>query len=72
MRKNRTCRFAAAVVIAIMTGAPALGHGQTRGLDLEKILNPMPEYDPFETPAAAPQFFPDAVDKRARELLIER
>jgi len=71
MRKNRTCRFAAAVVIAIMTGAPVLGHGQTRGLDLEKILNPMPEYDPFETPAAAPQFFPDAVDKRARELLID-
>ena len=71
MRKNRTCRFAAAVIIAIMTGAPALGHGQTRGLDLEKILNPMPEYDPFETPAAAPQFFPDAVDKRARELLID-
>jgi len=71
MRKNRTCRFAAAVIIATLSGAPALGHGQTRGLDLEKILNPMPEYDPFETPAAAPQFFPDAVDKRARELLID-
>ncbi|HEX6768268.1 MAG TPA: hypothetical protein VF208_02860, partial [Candidatus Binatia bacterium] len=71
MRKHRTRRCAAAVMIAILTGAPALCHGQTRGLDVEKILNPMPDYDPFEKPAAAPQFFPDAVDKRARELLID-
>ena len=39
---------------------------------LDKILNPMPDYDPFEkSTAAAPQFFPDAVDKRSRELLID-
>ena len=39
---------------------------------LEKILNPMPDYDPFDkSTAAAPQFFPDEVDKRSRELLID-
>ena len=49
-------------------------HAQDREQQvLDKILNPMPDYDPFEktTAAMAPQFFPDAVDKRSRELLID-
>ena len=71
MRSHRTRRFAAAAIIAALAGAPAMGRAQTRELDLERILNPMPDYDPFEAPASAPQFFPDAVDKRARELLID-
>ncbi|HEU4342086.1 MAG TPA: hypothetical protein VFU31_10990, partial [Candidatus Binatia bacterium] len=33
--------------------------------------NPLPEFDPFEKPPAAPQFFPDGVDKRARDVLID-
>jgi hypothetical protein len=46
----------------------AQGHEQL----IEKILNPMPDYDPFDkSTAATPQFFPDAVDKRSRELLID-
>src|SRR5690348_4039055 len=44
---------------------------QERELPLDKILNPVPEFDPFEKPAAPPQFFPDEVDKRAREALID-
>src|SRR5262245_30939092 len=45
---------------------------QDREPALDKILNPMPEYDPFDkSMSAAPQFFPDAVDKRSRELLID-
>jgi hypothetical protein len=46
-------------------------YSQTRELELEKILNPMPDYDPFEKPAATPQYFPDDVDKRARALIID-
>jgi hypothetical protein len=38
---------------------------------LEKILNPLPEFDPFEKPLAPPQYFPDDVDKRTREALID-
>jgi hypothetical protein len=46
----------------------AQGHEQL----IEKILNPMPDYDPFDkSTAPPPQFFPDAVDKRSRELLID-
>src|SRR2546430_11420214 len=45
---------------------------QDREQVIEKILNPMPDYDPFErSTAQTPQFFPDAVDKRSRELLID-
>jgi hypothetical protein len=38
---------------------------------LEKILNPLPDYDPFEKPAATPHYFPDEVDKRARKLMVD-
>jgi hypothetical protein len=44
---------------------------QQRELPLEKILNPLPEFDPFERSQPAPQFFPDEVDKRIRETLID-
>jgi len=71
MSTHRTSRFAIAAIIALRIGVPGLCQAQTRELDVEKILNPMPEYDPFEKPVAAPQFFPDAVDKQARDLLID-
>lgn len=44
---------------------------QDLDLVLERILNPVPDYDPFEKPVAPPQFFPDAVDRQTRELLID-
>jgi len=51
---------------------PELCPAQDREPALDKILNPMPDYDPFDkSMTAAPQFFPDAVDKRSRELLID-
>jgi len=41
-------------------------------LPLDKILNPLPDYSPFEASGAAPpQYFPDEVDRRAREMLID-
>jgi hypothetical protein len=46
-------------------------HGQDREAPVDKILNPLPQFDPFEKPLAAPQYFPDEIDKRARELLID-
>ena len=54
-----------------LASSPA--YTQDREQALERILNPMPDYDPFEkSPVAAPpQYFPDAVDKRARDLLID-
>ena len=39
--------------------------------DLSRILHPLPEYDPFDKLPPAPEFFPDAIDKRAREALID-
>ena len=50
MRLRRTRRFAAALIAALSaTGTPAMGLAQTRELALERIFNPMPDFDPFET-----------------------
>src|SRR5437870_9354302 len=45
--------------------------GQERELPLDKILNPLPEFDPFEKPPPPPLFFPDGVDKRTRDVLVD-
>jgi hypothetical protein len=60
----------ATLIASLGLGVPA-SRSQSRELELERILNPMPDYDPFERSAATPQYFPDDVDKRARELLID-
>ena len=72
MSKQETAAFCAAL---FLIGSPwagvSLSRAQERPLPVEKILNPLPEFDPFEKADAAPQFFPDAVDKRVRETLID-
>jgi hypothetical protein len=60
------------LILLVSLSAPIPRAGaQQRELPLEKILNPLPEFDPFEKPLAAPQYFPDDVDKRTREALID-
>ncbi|MSP40456.1 MAG: hypothetical protein EXR70_18355 [Deltaproteobacteria bacterium] len=58
-----------AILFALCLAPLTSGNSQELGLD--KILNPLPEFDPFEKANSAPQFFPDDTDKRARELLID-
>ena len=53
------------------SGEPARVSAEEDSSILERILNPLPEYDPFNKPSPAPQYFPDDVDKRARESLID-
>jgi hypothetical protein len=57
--------------IAVLLAAPAPASGQDMERALEKMLNPLPDIDPFEKPPATPRFFPDEVDKRARELMVD-
>jgi hypothetical protein len=57
--------------LSAFDGYPDVAQGQEHQAIIERILNPLPEFDPFEKPPVAPQFFPDEVDKRARELLID-
>ena len=61
------------LILLLTSGAPKtpLAVAQGREMAIKKILNPMPEYDPFERSSAAPRYFPDATDKRARELMID-
>lgn len=68
----RRCAIAAlAAVVAFSSLLIPSVTVSAQELELEKILNPMPDYDPFEKSHGAPQFFPDEVDKRARELMID-
>ncbi len=55
--------------LLIFCASPVLG--QQRKLPIERILNPLPDFDPFEKPPTTPRFFPDQADKRARELLVD-
>ena len=48
-----------------------VARGQQREAPVDKILNPLPPFEPFETATAGPTYFPDDVDKRAREVLID-
>ncbi|MGH7853885.1 MAG: hypothetical protein ACREP3_10620, partial [Candidatus Binatia bacterium] len=63
------------VVIAVFLSASTAvfaAASQAQELQLEKILNPVAGYDPFEAPGATPpKFFPDEVDRRTREMLID-
>jgi len=58
------------LLVSLSASIPRAG-AQQRELPLEKILNPLPDFDPFEKPLAPPQYFPDEVDKRTRDALID-
>jgi hypothetical protein len=67
----RALAVGAAVFLSACPGFFGLA-GNAQELQLEKILNPVADYDPFEAPGTTmPKFFPDEVDRRARELLID-
>ena len=65
---------ALAVTFCVLAGfgaPPERAAAQEKESPLERILKPLPEYDPFDQPPSPPQFFPDEVDKRAREALAD-
>jgi len=63
-----------ALALLCLAGWLAFGGGQLAAQEnpdlSERILNPLPEFDPFDKPPSAPQFFPDDADKRARGAMI--
>ena len=71
MRKPLMGALSLSLALVVHSGSSDPAHGQDREAFIERILNPLPDFDPFEKPPVPPQFFPDAVDKRARELLID-
>ncbi|MEK7210775.1 MAG: hypothetical protein AAB070_05100, partial [Candidatus Binatota bacterium] len=67
--------FAPVILLFCLLASPLLTPGSVRAQEredlLERILKPLPDYDPFDRPPPAPQYFPDEVDKRAREALVD-
>jgi len=65
-------------LIFFLTGYLSLGqenlHPEELKPVMDKILNPLPEYDPFDNPdktLPTPKFFPDKVDKHTRKAFID-
>ena len=71
MRKSLISALSLSLSLSAIDGYSESAQGQEHQAIIDRILNPLPEFDPFEKPPVAPQFFPDEVDKRARELLID-
>ncbi|MGH7832808.1 MAG: tetratricopeptide repeat protein, partial [Candidatus Binatia bacterium] len=71
MRAAHALGFLVFLLLAWIIPGPFQSHAQERGVELDKILRPLPEFDPFDKPPAGPEFFPDETDKRARDVLID-
>ena len=52
-------------------GAPGKARAQEKESIPDRVLNPMPKYNPFDPPPPPPRFFPDEVDKRVRAAFID-
>jgi hypothetical protein len=67
--------IAVAVLLFSVLGLPLLGaekvFSQEDHAMLDRVLDPLPDLDPFEKPPRSPEFFPDKTDKRARAALID-
>ena len=71
MTKSLISALSLSLALSALDGYVEPVQGQDSQAMIERVLNPLPEFDPFEKPPLAPKFFPDEVDKRARELLID-
>ena len=71
MRRTIATVFVVSFLLGLLPSGPEKALPQEKGFVLDKILNPLPGYDPFDSPPPNPEFFPDNVDKRAREALID-
>jgi len=58
-------------MLAGFAGAGAEDTRRSAKTTLEKVLDPLPTYDPFEYSVPGPTYFPDEVDKQARRVLID-
>ena len=70
MRRHLKLALALLLVWGWLAAAPREPAAQESQELSDRILNPLPEFDPFDKPPPAPQYFPDDVDKRARAAMI--
>ncbi len=67
VRRSLLVLFCLCAAIAVSPARPSAQVAQELP---DGILNPLPEFDPFEKPLSAPLYFPDDVDKRARSAMV--
>lgn len=64
----------ALLLLSMLPGLAAADMDDTRRAaktTLDKIVDPLPAYDPFEYATPAQTYFPDEIDKQARQVLVD-
>lgn len=60
---------ALALCLALLLPASAWARGDGSGM--ERLRDPLSDFDPFEQPVTAERYFPDETEKRVRQVLID-
>jgi len=58
-------------VLCILLALPAFAAAQPSAVPIERILDPMRDFDPFEQTVAAERYFPDEIERRTRRAIID-
>ncbi|HEY5599423.1 MAG TPA: hypothetical protein VIK48_01920, partial [Candidatus Manganitrophaceae bacterium] len=70
MSRNRAV-FLAILLLALLWPATPRALADAEDSPISRILNPLPDYDPFEKASPPPEFFPDEVSRRIHEVLVD-
>lgn len=60
-----------ALLLTLLHSPPSEALGDETFSPIPRILDPLPDYDPFEKASSAPEFFPDETSRRIRNALID-
>ena len=63
--------FLAFFLLALLLSAAPRASGDEPDSPIPRILNPLPDYDPFEKVSPPPEFFPDEVSRRIHEVIVD-
>ena len=58
-------------LLCILLMLPVSAGAQPSGVSMERILDPLRDFDPFEEPVAAERYFPDEIERRVRRAVID-
>lgn len=58
-------------LLFILLMLPVSAQGQSSRVFMERVLDPLRDFDPFDEQVAAPRYFPDEMERRVRRAIID-
>ena len=58
-------------LLCLLLVLPVSGSAQPSGVSIERILNPLRDFEPFDEPVTAERYFPDDLERRVRRAIID-